>query len=146
MAVELSVMLSTQGKGEGSGSSSMWKSMSIAEPMYSLQLRVKALLSSSVKRWRHITPVLGQYPPTPASEASEKVVMVGLRKTTRLMEMPFSAESRKASQRVRSRMVGLDNFTFFLNLARYSILRRLFVECLVLWMMKEMWFSCPFND
>jgi hypothetical protein len=130
-------MLSTHGNWDGSGSISMWRSMSIADPMYSLQLRVKALLSSSVKRCRHITPVFGQKPPTPASEASEKVVMVGLRKTTRLIEIPLCALSMKDSQSCRSLIVELDSLTFFLNLARYSILRKLFMKCLASGMTKQ---------
>ena len=71
MAVVLSVSLRMQGNGAGSGSSSSWKSMSMAEARYSLQLRVKALFSSSVKWWRQATRVFGQYPPIPASDASE---------------------------------------------------------------------------
>jgi len=50
IAEVLSVSLRTHGKGDGSGSISIWKSMSIADARYSLQLRVRALFSSSVNR------------------------------------------------------------------------------------------------
>ena len=81
-----------------------------------------------------------------ASEASEKVVMVSVQKITQLMEMPFSTDPRKDSRRVRSRIVELDSLTFLMNLARDSILCRLFMKCVASRMMKQRWFSFLFSD
>ena len=54
-------------------------------------------------------------------------MIVGLRKTILLMEMPAAADLTKDSHSSRSFIVPWESFTFPFNLAKYSILWRLFM-------------------
>ena len=81
--------------------------MSTADTMYSLVLRVKAFCSLGVKWYLHPIPVWGQKPQISNSDELEKVVMVGLQKVIRLIEIPWCAEWRKSIQRDRSLRVCL---------------------------------------
>ena len=74
----------------------------------------------------------------PSPVESKKVMVVGFLKMTMLIDMPSSADLRKSSQRLRSSMALQDILTFFLNLARVSIFRRLLMKCLASGIMKHM--------
>ena len=132
----LSLRFRMQGWGT-CGAWAAWISISTADPMYSLVLRVNARCSSGVKWYLQPVPVWGQKPPIPNSDESENVVMVGFLNTIRLIEIPWWADWRKSSQRSRSSRVRLLSFEIFLLLAVASAWRRLFMKWRASGMMKQ---------
>ena len=119
--LELSLILSIRGNGVVKFAFSVWTSVSTADAMYSLVLRVKACCSSSVKRYSQKITVCGEKLPIPHSSESDNVVMIGFLKITILMDMPYFADSRNSSQRSRSSKARLESLTLVLRLAIATI-------------------------
>ena len=119
--LELSFLSRMQEIGVVNFAFEFWTSISVADAMYYLVLRVKACCSFSVKPYLRTIPVCGQKPPIPHYDKSEKIVMVGFLKITLLMELKYFDDSRNSSQGSRLSKMRLERLTLVLRLSISSI-------------------------
>ena len=141
--LELSLLLRMHGNGGVVSMLSACTSTSIADAMYSLVLSVNACCSAGESWYLHPILDCGQNSPIPHSEESEKVVIVGFRNMTLLIDIPVFADSKNSSHKSRSSRVRLDSFTLVFRRAIDSFRRRLFMKCRASGMMKHTWLSLP---
>lgn len=134
-------MLNRHGKGESSSGRNTFAFTTL--PMNSLRLREKTSRSCFVNLYLQLWPVRRQYPPMPYSLASEMVYVVGRRKMTEFMDIPFSARWRNFVHNTRSLAVLSGIFADPCLSAMNSSRRIRLRKCLADGIMYPTWFSRP---